>query len=67
MATEEERFVDADPGAVWELLSDIVLGIQWSGPLAGVVRRLVGPKAGRMVAQEADAFVRLAEAAGHAG
>jgi len=39
----------------------LVLGIEWSGPLAGLIRLLIGPKARRMVAQEADTFVRLAE------
>ena len=39
----------------------LVLGIDWSGPLAPIVRALVGSKARRMVEQEADTFVRLAE------
>jgi hypothetical protein len=43
--------------------SRLALGITWTGPLAGVVRLLLGSKARRMVEQEADAFVR--QAAGH--
>jgi hypothetical protein len=45
----------------------LVLGIDWSGPLAWVVRLLVGPKARRMVEQEADTFARLAERAEESG
>lgn len=39
----------------------LALGIEWSGPLAGLVRLLVASKTRRMVKQEADAFVQLAE------
>jgi hypothetical protein len=39
----------------------VALGIRWSGPLAWLTRLLLGRKTRRMVAQEADAFVRLAE------
>jgi len=45
----------------------LVLGIDWSGPLAPIVRMLVGMKARRMVEQEADTFVRLAEGDEHPG
>jgi uncharacterized protein YndB with AHSA1/START domain len=45
----------------------LVLGIDWSGPLAGLVRLLVGSKARGMVAQEADTFVVLAEGADERG
>lgn len=39
----------------------LTLGIAWSGPLAGLVRPLLGKKAQRMIEQEADTFARLAE------
>jgi len=39
----------------------LVLSIDWSGPLAPIVRLVVGAKARRMVELEADTFVRLAE------
>jgi hypothetical protein len=39
----------------------LMLGIVWSGPLAGVVRVLMGAKTRRMVEREADTFARLAE------
>jgi hypothetical protein len=39
----------------------LTLGIAWTGPLAGLVRLLLGTKARRMVEQEAEAFTRLAE------
>jgi hypothetical protein len=42
----------------------LTLGITWTGPLSGLVRMLVGTKARRMVEQEADTFVALAESAG---
>jgi carbon monoxide dehydrogenase subunit G len=42
----------------------LVLGIDWSGPLTGLVRLLLGSKVRRMVEQEADSFTRLAERAG---
>jgi carbon monoxide dehydrogenase subunit G len=42
------------------------LGISWTGPLAGVVRLLVGAKARRMVELEADTFARLATSDGGA-
>ena len=38
----------------------LVLGITWTGPLAGPVRFLMSKKARRMVEQEADTFARLA-------
>lgn len=41
--------------------SRLVLGIEWSGPLARVVRLLLASKVARMVVQEADTFARLAE------
>ncbi len=37
----------------------LVLGIEWSGPLAGLVGLLMGRKARRMVEQEADTFAEL--------
>lgn len=39
----------------------MTLGIEWSGPLAWLVRPLLGTKVRRMVTQEADAFTRLAQ------
>lgn len=42
------------------------LGVEWSGPLAWLIRLLVGAKARRMVEQEADTFARLAEDRGDA-
>lgn len=39
----------------------LALGIVWAGPLAGIVRALLGSKARGMVEQEADTFARLAE------
>jgi hypothetical protein len=39
----------------------LVLGIEWSGPLAWLARLAAGAKARRMVEQEAETFVRLAE------
>ena len=41
--------------------SVMTLGIAWSGPLAWLAGLLLGAKAGRMVQQEADTFVQLAE------
>jgi hypothetical protein len=38
-----------------------VLKLTWSGPLAGLVRLLLGAKAQRMVEQEAASFAELAE------
>ena len=38
----------------------LVLGIAWTGPLAGLVRLLMATKARRMVEQEADTFAQLA-------
>ncbi|HET7357562.1 MAG TPA: SRPBCC family protein [Nocardioidaceae bacterium] len=38
----------------------LVLGIDWSGPLAWLVRLMFGAKARRMVELEADTFARLA-------
>lgn len=64
-------WVSASPGVRttathWLTVEDggtrFVLGIQWSGPLAGLARVVLGSRAGRMVNQEADTFVRLAEA-----
>lgn len=43
------------------------LSLAWSGPLAGVVRLLLGSKARRMVEQEAATFARLAESDGGDG
>lgn len=40
----------------------LVLGIAWTGPLAGLVRLLMATKARRMVEQEADTFAQLAKA-----
>ncbi len=37
----------------------LVLGIAWSGPLAGLVALLMGGKARRMVEQEAETFAQL--------
>jgi uncharacterized protein YndB with AHSA1/START domain len=45
----------------------MVLGVDWSGPLAGLVRLLAGSKAARMVAREADTFTALAERHGRPG
>lgn len=42
--------------------SRLTLGIEWTGPLAGLVALLLGGKARRMVEQEADTFARLAVA-----
>lgn len=39
--------------------SQLTLGLEWSGPLAGMVRRLLGSKARRMVDSEADTFAAL--------
>jgi carbon monoxide dehydrogenase subunit G len=39
----------------------LVLKLTWSGPLAGLVRLLLGAKAQRMVEQEAASFAELAE------
>jgi hypothetical protein len=39
----------------------LLLGIEWSGPLAGVVGLLMRSKTERMVGQEADTFATLAE------
>jgi hypothetical protein len=41
--------------------SGLHLGIEWSGPLAGVIRLLLTSKAQRMMQSEADTIVRLAE------
>lgn len=41
--------------------SRLDLALEFSGPLAGLVRRLVGRKAQRMVDTEAQTFTRLAE------
>jgi hypothetical protein len=41
----------------------LVLGIEWSGPLTGLVRLLLGAKVRLMVEQEADTFARLADRA----
>lgn len=41
--------------------TELVLGVEWSGPLAWLVRLVAGSKARRMVEQETDTFVRLAE------
>lgn len=38
----------------------LALDLTWSGPLAGLVRILLGGKAQRMVEQEAETFARLA-------
>nr|WP_275693456.1 SRPBCC family protein [Nocardioides sp. TF02-7] len=38
------------------------LGIEWTGPLAGLIRILLRGKTRRFLALEADTFVRLAEA-----
>ena len=37
----------------------LVLGIAWTGPLAGLVRLLMGTKARHMVETEADTFAQL--------
>lgn len=42
----------------------LVLGIAWTGPLAGLVRLLMAKKARRMVEQEADTFAQLANDGG---
>lgn len=39
----------------------LALGVAWSGPLAPVVRLLLGSRTRRMVEQEGDTFVRLAQ------
>lgn len=39
----------------------LVLSIEWSGPLAWLIGLLLGAKTRRMIEQEADIFVRLAE------
>jgi uncharacterized membrane protein len=39
----------------------LALGIRWTGPLAGLVGLVFGGRARRMVEQEGDTFVRLAE------
>lgn len=41
--------------------SRIELGLDWQGPLAGVVRLLLGRRARRMIQAEATTFARLAE------
>jgi hypothetical protein len=43
------------------------LRLEWSGPLARIVRTLVGTKARRLVVREADTFTQLAEHAAHGG
>lgn len=45
----------------------MTLGIDWTGPLAGLMRLLLRSKVHRMVTQEADTFTRLAEAVEHTG
>lgn len=45
----------------------LTLSVAWSGPLAGLVRLLLGAKAQRMVEQEADTFARLATSDGDGG
>jgi uncharacterized protein YndB with AHSA1/START domain len=59
--TAYHRLEPADGG------TRLVLGVDWSGPLAGLVRVLAGAKAARMVAQEADTFRALAERDDRAG
>ncbi len=39
----------------------LLLGLHWSGPLAGVTRRLLGGKVEGKIVQEADTFVELAQ------
>jgi uncharacterized protein YndB with AHSA1/START domain len=41
--------------------TQLTLGVTWTGPLAGLVRLLMGAKTRRMVGQEADTFASLAE------
>lgn len=41
--------------------TELVLGIEWSGPLGWLARAVAGSKAKRMVEQEAETFVRLVE------
>lgn len=41
--------------------TDLLLSLEWSGPLARLARLLVGPKARRMVELEAATFARRAE------
>jgi len=45
----------------------LILTVVWSGPLAWLARLLFGRKSSKMVQQEADIFVRLAEDAGRRG
>lgn len=41
--------------------SELRLGIEWTGPLAGVIRLLLKSKAQRMMQSEAETIARLAE------
>ena len=41
--------------------TQLMLGVTWTGPLAGLVRLLMGAKTRRMIGQEADTFASLAE------
>jgi ligand-binding SRPBCC domain-containing protein len=52
--TATHEVTPSDGGAL------LVLGIAWSGPLAGLVGLLMGRKTRRMVEQEADTFAELA-------
>jgi hypothetical protein len=63
-------WVSTSPGirstAVHAVLPDgegsrLDLSLQWSGPLARVLERLIGRKARGMVQTEAETFARLAE------
>jgi hypothetical protein len=56
--TTASHRLDAEPEA-----TTLVLSIEWSGPLAWLARLVAGSKARRMVEQEAETFVRLAERA----
>jgi carbon monoxide dehydrogenase subunit G len=56
--TATHELIPADGG------TRLRLGIEWTGPLAGLVGALLGTKARRLVEQEGDAFARLAAAGG---
>ena len=47
--------------------TQLTLGIDWAGPLAGLMGLLLHRRVHRMVSQEAAAFTRLAEAVEHTG
>lgn len=47
--------------------SRLDLSLEWSGPLAGLVRRLLGGRAARMIELEATTLARVAESTSRSG